>query len=109
MAKVTNEAFNAVQGKIANVIGSPSPSTPDLGYNLTSIGVAKNDGDKILTSDLNLVIQDLDLALTHQTGSGSGITQFSGRRIVQDEAQAISQRPAAQAAGCKLPSRRSVK
>lgn len=85
MAKVTNEAFNAVRNKIASVIGSPSPSVADLGYNLSVSSVEKNDYQKILTTDLNLVIQDVDLAIVHQTGTGSGLVPLAGRKIIETQ------------------------
>lgn len=85
MAKVTNEAFNLVRNKIASVIGTPSTTIVDLGYNLTASSVAKNDNEKIRSTDLNLVIGDTDTVIIHQTGSSAGLTPLSGRNLVEQE------------------------
>ncbi len=85
MAKVTASAFNLVQGKIASVIGNPSNSTLNLGYYLTPASASVPTGKKIFGNDLNLVIQDINLAIKHQTGSESGLALYATKQLIETD------------------------
>lgn len=83
MAKVNAAAFNAVQNKISAVLGTPSNSTANLGYSIAVGSQAVSQGAKIYGNDLNLVIQDVNTALTHQTGLDSGLDTYPAKKIIE--------------------------
>lgn len=83
MAKVTRSAFNLVQNKIGAVVGTPSNSTLDLGYNLTPASFAVDPGRKVYGNDLNLIIQDANLVSVHQTGSETALQTVSPNKLIE--------------------------
>lgn len=91
MAKVTDEAFNLVRDKIAGVVGTPSSTILSLGYNLVPSSIAVAPGGKVFGTDLNLVIQDVNLAIKHQTGSEPGLSTYSRSMLVEaDDLSTVS-------------------
>jgi len=85
MAKVTDEAFNLVQNKIASIIGSPSGTVFDLGYNLAVASLPAVQGAKVVGQDLNLVIQDVNLAIEHQTGLSTGLAIYNRSQLIETD------------------------
>jgi hypothetical protein len=73
--KIEASDWNAIQTTIARVLGAPDGSTVDLGYNIpgsiTSGQQAVNE--TILGSDWNTLRTDVNIAITNQTGSASGL------------------------------------
>lgn len=85
MAKVSAVDFNLVQSKISAVVGAPSNSLINLGYNLSPASSSVGQYDKVYGNHLNRVIQDIDLANIHQTGAATGLTTFQPQKLIRAE------------------------
>lgn len=83
MAKVTNEAFNEVRNKIASVVGTPSNSTIDAGYGLTVASAEVLEGSRVYGDNLNKIIQDVNLAIEHQTDSPTTLSTYPKGKLVE--------------------------
>jgi len=83
--KVIALNYNNIQGKIGAVLGPPSPSVLDLGYNLAVSSVAVQQGNRVYGRDVNLMIADLSTVYTHQTGLELGLSTFSEGQIISTE------------------------
>jgi hypothetical protein len=83
--KVIALNYNNIQGKIGAVLGPPSQSVLDLGYNLAVSGVPVLLGNRVYGRDVNLMIADLSTVYTHQTGLDLGLSTFSAGQIIRTE------------------------
>ena len=91
MSKITYTAFNAVQNKVASVIGTPSGTTFDLGYNLPPNSAAANPGQIVYGSDLNRVVQDINVCYQHQTATQTALPTYpQGQIITASDLTAVS-------------------
>jgi hypothetical protein len=91
--KVIALNYNNIQGKIGAVLGPPSQSVLDLGYNLTVSGVAVQIGNRVYGRDVNLMIADLSTVYKHQTGLDLGLSTFNeGQTISTDDLTPLSTR-----------------
>ena len=82
MAKISAAAFNAVQNKVASVIGTPSGFTYDLGYNLVPGSSAVSQKAIIYGNDYNLVLNDVNTCLDHQSGTVSTVPAVEATKII---------------------------
>ena len=90
--KILASTFNLIQSKISTVVGAPSISVVDLGYNLAvaSYPVTLNVS-KIKGQDVNLIIQDVNLAIQHQTATPTSLQTFSPtQKILQGDLAPIA-------------------
>jgi hypothetical protein len=83
--KVIALNYNNIQGKIGAVLGPPSPSVLDLGYNLAVSSVAVQQGNRVYGQDANLMIADLSTIYTHQTALDLGLSRFDQGQIISTE------------------------
>lgn len=83
MAKATSLAFNAVQRKIKSVVGDPSNSVIDAGYGLSVASYEVLTGDKILGDHLNKVIQDVNVAIKHQTDLETTLSTYPKGKLIE--------------------------
>jgi hypothetical protein len=82
-SKVVALSYNNIQSKIGAILGPPSPSVLDLGYNLTVSSVQVQPGKRVYGQDANLMIGDLNTIFTHQTTLDSGLTTFSQGQLIK--------------------------
>jgi hypothetical protein len=80
--KVIALSFNNIQTKVGAILGPPSASVLDLGYNLTVSSVAVQPGNRVYGSDANLIIGDLNTISVHQTTLDSGLNTFSQGQLI---------------------------
>jgi hypothetical protein len=80
--KVIALSYNNIQSKVGAILGPPSPSVADLGYNLTVSSVAVQPGNRVYGQDANLIIADLNTISTHQTTLDTGLSTFSQGQII---------------------------
>ena len=91
--KVIALNYNNIQGKLGAVLGPPSQSTLDVGYNLTVSGVAVQLGNRVYGRDVNLMIADLSTIYKHQTGIELGLATFdAGQHISTEDLTPLSTR-----------------
>lgn len=83
--KVIALNYNNIQGKIGAVLGPPSPSVLDLGYNLSVSCVAVKERNRVYGQDANLMISDLSTIYKHQTGLDLGLSRFNKGQIISTE------------------------
>jgi hypothetical protein len=83
--KVIALNYNNIQGKIGAVLGPPSQSILDLGYNLAVSGVPVQLGNRVYGRDVNLMIADLSTIYTHQTNLDLGLSRFNEGQIISKE------------------------
>lgn len=83
MAKVSASDFNLVQSKIGGVLGTPSPSTANLGYNITKVSNQVAQYAKVYGADLNNMITDANIASQHQTGAATTLTPVARTKLIE--------------------------
>lgn len=83
--------WNPLQTTIKSVIGTPSATTTDLGYNTSVASSQVSTGTVITGAEWNTLRTDIDVAYTLQTGSASGLTTRTTTDIItQADFTAIS-------------------
>jgi hypothetical protein len=81
-SKITKDAFNAIQSKIAAILGAPDQTIADLGYNLGSGSSQVQTGSIVYGDDVNKAIGDLNTIVQHQTGFPTNLSTFSPGQII---------------------------
>jgi hypothetical protein len=81
-SKIVVDTFNGIQSKIASILGAPSQSTLDLGYNLTVNSTPVSSGSIIYGNDANKAIGDINTIIQHQTGTPTALALFSPGQLI---------------------------
>jgi hypothetical protein len=81
-SKITKDTFNAIQVKIASILGAPDSGIVDLGYNLTVSSSQVQTGAIVYGADVNRAIGDLNTIVQHQTGNQTDLSLFSPGQII---------------------------
>lgn len=80
--KVIALNYNNIQGKIGAILGPPSPTILDMGYNLAVSSAAVQSGSRVYGQDANLAIADLSTIYKHQTALDLSLTTFSKGQLI---------------------------
>ncbi len=82
MAIITNDDWNGVQSKVVRVLGTPHPTTNDLGYNTSYSSGVVDDNQPITGAHWNALRSDINKAYALQTGSNSDLTTRGNTQLI---------------------------